>query len=200
MRAPLIGREEENAVLGRHLAAARRGEGSLLLLSGEAGVGKTRLLAELSAASGMPSLRGAPVQGSTTPYGPLAAVLRCHLQLRPGGFDGWGPLRAQLALLLPELGDPAAARADRATLHEALRCAFTAVAASGPAIVVLDDLHWSDEATLEVLAALAEPVRELELLVIAAYRSDGLPRHHGIRRLRHELRRAGLLDEVALAP
>src|SRR5919199_273349 len=199
MRAPLIGREEENAVLGRHLAAARRGEGSLLLLSGEAGVGKTRLLAELSAASGIPSLRGAAVQGSTTPYGPLAAVLRCHLQLRPGGLDGCGRLRAQLALLLPELGDPAA-RADRATLHEALRCAFTAVAAARPAIIVLDDLHWSDEATLEVLAALAEPVRELRLLVIAAYRSDGLPRHHGIRRLRHELRRAGLLDEVALAP
>lgn len=79
----------------------------------------------------------------------------------------------------------------------ALRCALAAI---GPALVVLDDLQWSDEATLEVLCALAEPLRTLPLLVLAAYRSDGLPRTHGVRRLRLELRRAGHLDEIALRP
>ena len=60
-----------------------------------------------------------------------------------------------------------------------------------PAIVVLDDLQWSDETTLELLAALAEPLQQLPVLVIAAYRSDGLPRDHRLRWLRNELRRGG---------
>ena len=85
----------------------------------------------------------------------------------------------------------------RASVFEALRCAL---AAMGPALVVLDDLQWSDEATLEVLRALSEPVRTLPLLVLAVYRSDGLPRTHGVRRLRLDLRRAGHLDEIALRP
>ena len=66
--------------------------------------------------------------------------------------------------------------------------------------MVLDDLHWSDDATLELLAALAEPLADLPLLVVGAYRSDGLPRDHLLRRLRHELRRGGRLDELTLAP
>ena len=110
-----------------------------------------------------------------------------------------GPLRAQLALLLPELGAPAAA-ADRPTLFEAIRSAFAQVAAERHALVVLDDLQWSDEATLELLPALAEPLGELAVLVIAAYRSDGLPRDHGVRRLRNDLRRGGRLDELVLRP
>ena len=65
---------------------------------------------------------------------------------------------------------------------------------------MLDDLQWSDEATLELLPALAEPLGELAVLVIAAYRSDGLPRDHGVRRLRNDLRRGGRLDEVVLRP
>jgi hypothetical protein len=67
-------------------------------------------------------------------------------------------------------------------------------------LMVLDDLRWSDEATLELLSALVEPLGELSLLVLGAYRSDGLPRDHGVLRLRHELRRAGRLDEVTLGP
>ena len=72
-----------------------------------------------------------------------------------------------------------------------MRCALATVAAERHALVVLDDLQWSDEATLELLAALAEPLGELPVLVIAAYRSDGLPRDHGVRRLRNDLRRGG---------
>ncbi|MGH2950305.1 MAG: ATP-binding protein, partial [Solirubrobacteraceae bacterium] len=186
----LVGRQAELAAL-----LQRTGEGGIVLLSGEAGVGKTRLAAEVAAAAGAVVLRGAATHGGTAPYGPLVAALRSHLHANPGGLDGCGPLRAQLALLLPELGDPAPA-ADRPTLFEALRCAFAHVAGQERALVVLDDLQWSDEATLEVLSALAEP----RVLVIAAYRSDGLPRRHGLRRLRNDLRRAGRLDEVVLRP
>jgi DNA-binding CsgD family transcriptional regulator len=196
----LVGRHAERARLEDALERARRGDGSIVLLSGEAGVGKTRLAAELAAAArGARVLRGASSQGATAPYGPVVAALRGHLRRDPGAFDGCGPLRAQLALLLPELGDPAPA-ADRPTLFEALRCAFSQVAAGTHALVVLDDMQWSDEATLEVIAALAEPLRELPLVIVAAYRSDGLARDHGIRRLRNDLRRKGRLDELVLRP
>src|ERR671923_2736342 len=196
MRIPLVGREGEERRLDELLAGARSGEGAFVLLSGEAGVGKTRLASSLARRAGVPVLHGAAIQDRTAPYGPLVAVLRSFLHTHPGGLDDCGPLRGQLALLLPELGD-APVRADRASVFEALRCALAAI---GPALVVLDDLQWSDEATLEVLRALAEPLHTLPLLVLAAYRSDGLPRTHGVRRLRLELRRAGHLDEIALRP
>jgi DNA-binding CsgD family transcriptional regulator/tetratricopeptide (TPR) repeat protein len=195
----LIGRHAEHDRLAGALEQARLGHGSIVLLSGEAGVGKTRLTAELAAGSDALLLRGAPAQGGAAPYGPVVAALRSHLRSNPGALAEMGPLRAQLALLLPELGEPAPA-ADRPTLFEALRCALAQVTAERHALVVLDDLHWSDEATLELLCALAEPVADLPVLVIAAYRSDGLPRDHGVRRLRNDLRRTGRLDELVLRP
>jgi DNA-binding CsgD family transcriptional regulator len=195
----LVGREAELARLDGALRQAQRGAGSIVLLSGEAGVGKTRLVADLAARSDATLLRGAATHGAAAPYGPVVAALRSHLRSNPDGLADCGPLRTQLALLLPELGDPAPA-ADRAALFEAIRCAFADVAADGHALVVLDDLQWSDQATLELLAALADPLRDLPVLAIAAYRSDGLARDHGVRRLRHDLRRAGQLEELVLGP
>jgi hypothetical protein len=195
----LIGRHAERDRLATALERARAGRGSIVLLGGEAGVGKTRLTAELAAGSDAVLLRGAPAQGGATPYSPVVAALRSHLRSHPDALARMGPLRAQLALLLPELGE-AAPVVDRGTLVEALRCALAHVAAERHALVVLDDLHWSDEATLELLCALAEPLGDLAVLVIAAYRSDGLPRDHGVRRLRNELRRTGRLDELVLRP
>jgi DNA-binding CsgD family transcriptional regulator len=198
-RSALIGRQAERELLQEALESAEHGSGSLVLLAGEAGVGKTRLADEVAGGSDAPVLRGAASQAARTPYGPIVAALRTHLRANPGGLDEVGPLRPHLALILPELGE-AAAVTDRATLFEAVRTAFAHVAGEGHAVVVLDDLHWSDETTLELLSALAEPLGELALLVIAAYRSDGLPRDHLIRRLRHELRRAGRLREITVAP
>ena len=66
--------------------------------------------------------------------------------------------------------------------------------------MLLDDLQWSDGATLELLSALAAPLRELPLLVVAAYRSDEIGRGHPLRRLRADLRRGRLLREIVVAP
>ncbi len=198
-RTPLVGREDERARLAQAVERARDGHGGLLLLSGEAGVGKSRLAADALAAPRTIALNGAASSGSTAPYGPIVAALRSRLREQPHALDGCEPLREHLALLLPELGDPAVA-SDRATIFEAVRCAFAHLATEEPAIVVLDDLHWSDEASIELLAALAAPLRAMPVLVIAAYRSDGLPRDHRLRWLRNELRRGGLLVELALEP
>ena len=196
MASELIGRRPELDRLAALLADARDGRGAVVLLAGEAGAGKTRLAGALAQHADAFVLRGSASQGRTPPYGPLVAALRTHLHAHPEGLDSWGPLRAHLARLLPELGAPAA-DSDRATLFEALRCALAGL---GHALVLLDDLQWSDEATLEVLAALAESVTTSRLLIVAAYRSDGLPRGHGLRRLRNDLRRSGHLEEIALAP
>ena len=198
-RSTLVGRQVARARLEEALERARLGEGSFVLVSGEAGVGKTRLAAEVAGAADATVLTGTSSHGGTAPYGPVVTALRSHLRAEPGGLDECGPLRPHLALILPELGDPAPAT-DRATLFEAVRCAFAHLARETPALVVLDDLQWSDEATLELLSALAATVEDLSLLVIGAYRSDGLPRQHGLRRLRNELRRAGRLDELTLEP
>jgi DNA-binding CsgD family transcriptional regulator len=198
-RGGLVGRAAERERLGDALRRARLGSGSLVLLAGEAGVGKTRLAEEVAEGSGGLILAGRAGQGAAAPYGPILAALRSYLRSNPDGLAGCGPLRPHLALILPELGNPAPV-SDRATLFEAVRCAFAHVAVERHVVVVLDDLQWSDEATLELLPALAEPLSQMPLLVIAAYRSDGLSRDHTLRRLRHELRRAGRLDELTLAP
>ena len=194
-----MGREIERERLARALDAARLGRGSLVLLAGEAGVGKTRLAEEASASSDALVLVGRASPGAPSPYGPVVAALRSYLRSHPRGLDRCGPLRAHLALILPELGEPAAA-SDRATLFEAVCCAFAHLAAEQHAVVVLDDLQCSDEATLELLPALAERLTDLSVLVIAAYRTDGLPRDHPLRRVRHELRRAGRLEELTVRP
>ena len=162
-------------------------------------MGKTRLLDEVAASpaascSGAQRVRSEarPTRRSSRPCARTSAPSRMRSTTR-------GPLRSHLALILPELGR-AVESVDRPTLYEAIRCAFAHLAAQQPVTVVLDDLQWSDEATLELLPALAEPLTELPILMLAAYRSDGLPRDHLLRRVRQDLRRAGRLEEVVLSP
>jgi DNA-binding CsgD family transcriptional regulator/tetratricopeptide (TPR) repeat protein len=197
-RGALIERDAERAWLDSMLTKALAGRGALVLLSGEAGVGKTRLAEVAVESAGVQFLHGAPGPGALA-YAPLTSALRGYMRTMPGGLAACGPLRSHLALLLPELGE-AIAESDRATLFEAIHCALATVVAERPAVLLLDDLQWSDDATLELLAALAAPLRELPLLVIGAYRSDEIPRAHQLRRLRDDLRRQRLLCELALEP
>ncbi len=197
-RTPLVGRATELARIEEAAERARDGAGSILLLCGEAGIGKSRLAEEATGTSEL-VLRGAATEGSAVPYGPIVGALRSRLREEPRALDDCGSLLPHLALLLPELGEPAT-ESERATIFEAVRCAFAHLSAERSATVVLDDLQWSDETTLELLAALAEPLRQMPVLVLAAYRSDVLPRDHRLRWLRNELRRGGHLREVALEP
>src|SRR4051812_38011204 len=119
-REAVIEREVERAFLDSALDASRDGQGSLVLLGGDAGVGKTSLVEALVSSAGVRLLRGTPGPGALA-YGPVTATLREFLRVSPGGLDACGPLLAHLALLLPELGQPTA-ETDRATLFEAIRC------------------------------------------------------------------------------
>ena len=168
-------------------------------MAGEVGVGKTTLARRALAGTGLTVLEGVGVQGGTSAFGPVVEVLRTQLRSAGDGPLLEGPLAGHLALLLPELGPPAA-EGDRATLFEAIGRALAAIAARGPAAVFLDDLQWADDATLELLAALARSLDTQPLLVCGAFRSDELPRGHPIRRLRSELRRAGRLRQLTVEP
>src|SRR4051812_46134724 len=104
----LVGRGTELERLGAAVDRARRGHGGGLLVSGDAGVGKTRLIAELARRQGDALvLAGAAAQAGSAPYGAVVGALRGRLRADPRALDGCGPLTPHLAMILPELGPPA---------------------------------------------------------------------------------------------
>ena len=199
LRGGLIGRVQERAALDRAIEGVRDGCGSLLLVTGEAGVGKTALVNDALAETDLLALRGVPASARSDPYGPLVAVFRAFLRGAPDGLYGPGPLAAHLSVLLPELGGPPE-RSDPRTLFEAIRWGVERIASTRPAIVFLDDLHRADEATIDLLTVVAAWLERLPLLLIGAYRSDELAREHPLRRLRLELRRDRRAHELTIEP
>ena len=160
-------------------------------------MGKTRFVEDVFGQAGT-FVRGDAPEQAPPPYGPIAAALRAAVRADPGALDDCGPSAPFLGVLLPERGVPPPG--DRATVFEAIRCAFRSIARRGPAFVFLDDLHWADATTCELLPSLAAAMAEEPLLVVGAYRSDEITRGHPLRRMRAELRRAGRLEELALEP
>jgi DNA-binding CsgD family transcriptional regulator len=192
----VLGRDPELEQLGRALAAAEAGTGGFLLVAGEAGVGKTRLVDEALAGGGLLALRSVAAERGSTPYAPVVTALRGYLRARPDGLAG---AAEGLGVLLPELGLHQGSP-DRELLFETIRSAFATIAATQPTVLFLDDLHWADAATLELLPSLAAAAEEWPLLVLGAYRNEELPRGHQLRRLRTDLRRAGRFAELVLGP
>lgn len=195
----LIGRAQEQAALAEAITAAVTGAGGVILVAGDAGVGKTRLIRATLAASGLRVLAGSTGPGGTSPYAPVVAALRPYLRTLPADRRPSGPLAAHLAVLLPELGPPPE-QSDFPTLAEALREALVEMGRVQPTALLLDDLHWADAASLDLLLALARGLTGEPVALVGAYRSDDLPRGHPLRRVRTELRRNGCLREVVIDP
>jgi len=186
----LVGRDGELGALGEAAKRARAGRGSLVLVAGEAGVGKTVLARSALGDCGLRVFEAAARQGGTAPYGPLMAVLRAHRRHDPGAADpdAW----------LAELAK--APHPEHAAVLERLATAFVSAGGDRPTGVLLDDLQWADEGSLEVIVGLAPLVESEPVLVIGTYRSDELSRTHPLRRLRSELRRQRRLHEISLEP
>ena len=192
-RAPLVGRDRERTGLDAALASCREGTGGLVLIGGEAGVAKSRLVGEVLAGWDGNVLRSAATVGDGA-YAPVTQVLR-------GVSDRFGDdaLADHARVLLPEL----AVRwrgIDREDLVAALHRTLRDVARRRPTVVVLEDLHWASPATLDLVPALIETIEHESLLFLGTYRSDELPRGHPLRAMRAELRRRGLLTELTLGP
>lgn len=195
----LIGRRGELAALQNAFAGIKDSKGKIVFLSGEAGVGKTLLAENSLSQSGLKVYTGRATEEITPPYGPIAAALRDCLREMPRRKFDCGPLTPYLALLLPELGDPPR-DPSRDTIVEAISAALSGITSRAPSAIFLDDLHWADEATLELLPDLADRLQNQPLLFLGTYRSDEVHRGHRLRRVRNELRRRRKLKEIFLEP
>jgi hypothetical protein len=187
----LVGRDRELATLRATLDAALAGQGSLVLIGGEAGIGKTALaealLAEV-AAQGAQILVGRCYDLSETPpYGPWAELFGAL-----AGDRGISPLPAPLGD-----GPPAP---DGAALFRRARLALASMTEHRPLALLLDDLHWADPASLDLLRSLARHAAALPLLLVATYRADELTRGHPLYTLLPVLVREAAARRVPLRP
>jgi predicted ATPase len=177
-----VGRLEELQSLEAARVRVANGVPAVVLLGGEAGVGKTRLVAELTARcteDGTRVLIGGcvPVGGDGLPYAPIVEALR-PLPDELGVAtvrELAGPSWRELARLLPGLGEPEvspAGQAAQARLFELLLGLLVRLSERTPIALVVEDLHWADQSTRDLLAFLVRNLRRNGVLVVATYRDD----------------------------
>ncbi|MEU3854811.1 AAA family ATPase [Streptomyces sp. NPDC029554] len=202
--APVVGREAELARLSEVLQGARAGEARAVLLAGDAGVGKTRLLDEAgkrAAATGMTVVVGHCVDLGDVglPYLPFTEIL--------------GVLAADERFSAAVAGHPVAERLlgsgsdavrdvdGRLRLFEGIAGLLAEVADVAPLLLVLEDLHWADQSSRDLLRfLLGRGVLRRRLAVFASYRADDLHRRHPLRPLLAELVRLPAVERLELRP
>ncbi len=191
----LIGRAADLRELDALYAQVVAGEPRAVVVAGEAGIGKSRLLAEFTARSADSArvLRGQCVDlGEVAPpYAPITAVLR-ELVAQVGTdrvLEAAGPGWDTIGVLLPELGDHVTGGASENRLHEGVALLLEHFARESPVILVIEDLHWADEATLTVLRFLLRAVASGPIMIVLSYRSDDVHRGHPLRVFLTEIER-----------
>jgi len=212
-----VGRERELEFLCNRLEAAGRGEGGVLLVSGEPGIGKSRLLLEIQArahAAGWLVLSGRAYDTEgMPPYLAFAEAIAQYLRLATDDDAGrrLAVAAREVALLVPELRDrvpDAGARpslgpeADRYRLFEAVSDFFLGISATSEAtglLLCLDDLHWADRSTLLLFQHLTRRLRGARLLIIGTFRTEEVDRSRPLFDVLAELARGQQDQRLALA-
>jgi tetratricopeptide (TPR) repeat protein len=205
-----IGRAPERDALYRLIDRTRSGQGRVALVSGEAGIGKSRLVAEAkadAAAQDFLLLQGSCFQmDSSYPYAPLLELLRASAAPTPDTPDP-DPIILEFARLLPELAlslpgplpaplsDP---EQEKRRLFAALTRFFKERVSQRPVLLVIEDLHWCDDISLEFFQSLARFCTAQPLLFLMTYRSDEV--QPSLQRFLAQLDRARLSQEVRLVP
>ncbi|WP_027947114.1 helix-turn-helix transcriptional regulator [Amycolatopsis taiwanensis] len=225
---PLVGRVDELRRLRAAFLRAERGEAGAVLVAGDAGVGKTRLLTELGEfAAGRGALvltgRCLDVREGGLPYLPFAEAFGPLATMDDEVVAGAVGPRPALGRLLPlpqsgplieweqvpvvsgsEHDVPQRARAEQnlgqLQLFDAVLGTLTDIAANRPVLLVLEDLHWADGSTRNLLSFLLSRLRGQRLLVVASYREEDVYRRHPLRSLLVELVRLPAVSRIQLAP
>lgn len=210
----MIGRESQLQELEAYYHLARGGSGSVVFVAGEAGVGKTRLVREFAERVG--ALAGTKVlegrcydEEPSVPYGPFVDAIRSAMRDQGAGavVEAAGPVTADLAKILPEveaLAPPTALAADpqneKRRLFEAIYRALRPESVGDCRVLILEDLHWSDPTSQELVRFLARTVERDRFIVLATYRTEEVHRRHPLAHLLAELTRERRHREVRLFP
>ena len=205
----LIGRQEELAVLEEALRSAMLGEGRAVLIAGEAGLGKTRVCAEIAARAehlGAAVLRGACSDGELSlPYLPFVDAISGYLVSADKTWlrEQLGDARRELAQLFPQLDADSSPEIDdpvraKLRLFEAISALFQVVAGSNGLVLVIEDIHWADASTRELLDYIVRRVGRAGWLLIGTYRSDEIHRKHPLQPQLHAWQRGRMVDTVEL--
>jgi DNA-binding SARP family transcriptional activator/tetratricopeptide (TPR) repeat protein len=206
---PLIGRDQEMTRLRAALAEAVSGQGRVVAFVGEAGVGKTRLVAELAAEVPAGSTRvligRCHESEQILPFGPWVDAFRAG---RVGEDREWFEtlplaMRRELGRLLPELGPgngESAAPPDYLQLFEGVSLLLSRVADRRPTVLILEDLHWADEMSIRLLAFISRRLQAWHLLVIVTAREEELVDAPMLHRTLGELARESDVTRLALRP
>jgi DNA-binding NarL/FixJ family response regulator len=189
----LVGRARERTLIQTQLNAAQRGNGGLVILSGEAGVGTTTLTRDVcreARENGALVLTGQCYDGANTPpYGPWAELLEQTHDLR------------ERAPALAGMSEPDLSRStSQAAFFGEIRSFLNAIAAERPLVIVLEDMHWSDTASLNLLRVLARQLVTAPILLLMTYRSDEVTRKHPLYQLLPVLVREALAVRIDLSP
>jgi DNA-binding SARP family transcriptional activator len=205
-----VGREAELSKLLQQWESVARGNGAIAIVSGEAGIGKTHLARELGrqvSRRGGLALSGHCFEfEAVIPYQAIVELLRkaaAHI----GKSDLAPAHRSILARLLPDLFESAGdsgigftADMLRVQLFEALLQAFVGIGRRQPLLLIVEDVHWADQATLDWLMYIASRLRDARVMTLITYRTEEVSGQHALVRLVQRAQAAGTITETALQP
>ena len=213
---PLIGRARERDALLRQITAVLNRQGGVIFISGEAGAGKSRLLQEVAEAA---AWRGAPAawgyaqdQAAAPPFGPLTQALDAALsplriqQIRRLLPELWLAAAAQLlpeiTAVLPHLPPLTSLPPDQEPMRqlEALTRLTLALGEIAPQLIILEDLHWADQNTLDALTYLARRLADSRILLLGSFRQEEAQENEGVWRGLQAIEAAGLRLRLRLTP
>jgi predicted ATPase/DNA-binding CsgD family transcriptional regulator len=214
-QSPLAGRQRELHQLWEIFEVCMTGHTHVVFVSGEPGIGKTRLLkemAERAEQSGALVLRGGASEAEgMPPYLPFLEALGSYISMAPPEqlHAQADPIAPILAMILPELprqlgkltpSYPLPPEQERLRLYEAVGQFLSAIAASKPLLLLLDDLHWADTATLDLFCHVAQHQAVSRICILGAYRSDELLSRPALERSILTLTRNRQLMTLTLEP
>ena len=211
-RGTFVGRADAMTALEAEWAAVRKRGLRVMVLAGEPGIGKTRLVREFARAAherGATVLAGSCREETHVPYQPFVEALRHYIACCPPAELAVQvtPRRAQLAAILPELEDSRSpygptglgAEQERFRLFETVSSLLADAAHLRPLVLFLDDLHWADQSSLLLLRHLARSAKSAPLMVLGTYRPVEVGDEHPLSEAFAELRRSRAVERLSLS-